>query len=353
MDKFGRKLIFAYPGNLDTPTGGYGYDRRIIAGLRELGWDVQPLSLGEGFPFPSAEQVLEAERRISDLPPDVTIVIDGLAYGAMAEAAERLAKRHTLVALVHHPLCQENGLSASQADRLNKSERSALHHAKEIIVTSPATADQVASLFDIGRQNIHVVVPGTDRVENVPKPLKGHTRLLTVGTAVPRKGYDLLFHALSELKHLDWDLDIVGGTTNDPSCFDDLQAQLVECGLANRIQFHGAVASDQLPRFYNAADIFVLASRYEGYGMAYTEALAHGLPVIGSGGGAVEDTLPEGAAIYCGVEDTVRLQKALELLLTDKSARMAYATSAREAAEKLPTWLDAANAFAKALEGIH
>ena len=348
----GRQIVFAYPGDLETPTGGYGYDRRIISGLRENGWQVDLMPLGDGFPFPQAAVLDEAVRRVAALPRGGRIVIDGLAFGAMGEVAERLAESHDLIALVHHPLFLENGLPRETAERLQASEKAALEQAGQIVVTSPATAAQVQDCFGLAADRIHVVLPGTDRAAIGVRAETECPNLLAVGTIVPRKGYDLLFRALADLGDLCWHLDIVGDTTRDEVCFQAIVDQLRANGLEHRVVFHGAVPPEALADYYRKADIFVLASRYEGYGMAYAEALAHGLPVIGSGGGAVRDTLPEGAALYCGVEDVDRLTMALKQLIADGEARKAHAMAAWQAAETLPTWQDAADAFSAVLEDL-
>ncbi|WP_428647398.1 glycosyltransferase family 4 protein [Roseibium sp.] len=345
-------LYFAYPGDIDTPTGGYGYDRRIISGLRDLGWQVELVPLGDGFPFPSAVTLKDARERLAGLPEGALTVVDGLAYGVFAHAAAALAGRLSLIALVHHPLCRENGLSADEAAKLRDSEHKALAPVRHIIVTSPATAGQVSELFGVSPEKITVVVPGTDKPGLVTRAPSNPVRLLSVGTVVQRKGYDLLLQALSGLKGLEWMLDVVGGLDADPLCYHALLRQVDRYDLSERVTFHGAVPSVDLGGFYSNADIFVLASRYEGYGMAYTEALAHGLPVIGSGGGAVRETLPKDAAIYCGTEDAEALHDALEMLIRDPSARTDMAEAARNAAMDLPDWNDAARRFAKTLQEV-
>jgi glycosyltransferase involved in cell wall biosynthesis len=345
-----KRIAFAYPGDLDTPTGGYAYDRRIVAGLRQLGWRVDLNPLGDGFPFPAAKVLEKAEKRLDELPPGSRIVIDGLAYGVMDQIARRLSERYRLTALVHHPLSLENGLSRQDAERLKSSEARALSHADKVIVTSPATADQLSSLFGIERGRVHVVLPGTEKVQPNTFEPAARPRLLAVGTVVPRKGHDLLLSALGDLEDLPWHLDIVGATDRDTACFNALTAQVRVLGLSDRVTFHGAARPEDLEGFYRAADLFVLASRYEGYGMAYTEAVAYGLPVIGSGGGAVKDTLPDGASIHCGVEDVEQLRSALELLIENPAVREKMATAARSAAGRLPAWEDAARTFSLILE---
>lgn len=348
-----RHLVFAYPGDLDTPTGGYVYNRRIIACLEQLGWDVESMSLGAGFPFPEDNVLRQAEERLLGLPKGTPTVIDGLAYGVMDQGAPQIAKHLDLTALVHHPLGCETGLSDEQAAEFIKKEQRSVQAAKRVIVTSPATAQQVETLFDVPRERIRVVVPGTEKcsfLEEGPVPLKSATpKLLCVATVTRRKGYDLLVQALGELADLSWHLDIVGATDRDPACFGEVTELIAKHSLEGRVTFHGALPASELGQFYRSADIFVLASRYEGYGMAYTEALAHGLPVIGSGGGAVRQTLPEGASLYCETESVVQLTEALKRLIMSPQERMNFAQAAREAANALPTWSDAAKLFAGAL----
>jgi len=347
-----KTLYFAYPGELDTPTGGYGYDREIIAGLKEIGWQVELVPLGDGFPFPADETRTQAQAALERLPDGALLIVDGLAFGVLPDAAVAVSGRLNLHALVHHPLCRETGVSEAQAASLLENERQALAHTRHIIVTSHATAAQVVDLFGVDDDRISVVLPGTAKQEFAERAPSGILRLLSVGTVVRRKGYDLLFSALGELRENEWHLEIVGGLVADPRYHSELLEQLSELGLTERVTFNGAIAPDDLSGFYREADVFVLASRYEGYGMAYTEALAHGLPVIGSGGGAVADTLPEGAAIYCGTEDTEKLRSALNLLMTDEHKRLDMAKAARAAAADLPDWKDAAAKFAAALNRI-
>ena len=347
-----KDLVFAYPGDLGMPTGGYGYDRRIIAGLETLGWRVRKLSLGSGFPFPSSGVLQQAERRLADLPLDSLVVVDGLAFGVMQAAAQRLAHKLRLIALLHHPLGLENGLAEEQKAALLASEGEALKHVRAVIVTSPATAAQVATLFPAADGKTKVVKPGTERTEVAAKSPSHEVRLLSVGTVVPRKGYDVLVEALEHLAGLPWRLDIAGGTDADPDCFAKVQAQVAAAGLEDRVKFHGAVPQSGLEPLYRQADAFVLASRYEGYGMAYTEAIAYGLPVIGSGGGAVRDTLPDGAAIYCETGNAGELISALKAVLTGADLRAAMSKRALETARNLPTWAEAAAGFAELLEAV-
>lgn len=347
-----KRIFFAFPGDLQTLTGGYGYDRRIIAGLRNNGWQVDEVPLGDGFPFPDVSELGAAEQSFAALPDGATVIIDGLGFGVMEQAAKNNADRLNLIALVHHPLCRENGIDAPTAARLEASEKAALAFANHVIVTSPATGEQVVELFDVDGNDLSVIVPGTDRFGHHRSSASGNVSLLTVGTIVPRKGYDLLLEALAGSKFQDWHLDIVGATNADPACYRATTELAEKLGIDGKVTFHGALDADRLIEAYRNADVFVLASRYEGYGMAYTEALAHGLPVIGSGAGAVAETLFGDGAIYCGVEDIAALRSALERVMSDSDERDRLASAAHETAKSLATWEDAAAKFQTILKQV-
>src|SRR5215213_1917724 len=133
-------FVFAVPGDLDTPTGGYAYDKRMIAELSELGWRPEVLNLGEGFPRPSALIRAAAQAHLADVPKGRAIVVDGLAFGVMPNEAEALSETHPLIGLVHHPLALETGVTENEAKALRESERRALSFTRGVIVNSTATA---------------------------------------------------------------------------------------------------------------------------------------------------------------------------------------------------------------------
>ena len=345
-----RRLAFVVPGDLSAVTGGYGYDRQIIAGLRTQGWQVDVVNPGDGYPFPADQTMREATEMLLAIPPDRTVVIDGLAMGVMPEAAQRLSRTHCLVALVHHPLALELGLSASQSVALAATERTALAAARHVIVTSPATARTLSSDFGVAPDRITVVLPGTARAAAAPGSPDGIVRLVAVGSVIPRKGFDVLADALACVRNMPWHLSIAGDTTRDSATARALHEQIARLGLADRITMLGTLTSEALDRVYAASDVFVLASHYEGYGMAYAEALAHGLPVIGTTGGAIADTVPPEAGILVEPGRADALARALATLIGDANRRAELAAGARTAAANLPTWPQSCALFSGALD---
>jgi glycosyltransferase involved in cell wall biosynthesis len=345
-------LVFAVPGDLDTPTGGYAYDKRMIAELGALGWRVEVLNIGEGFPYPSAATKAKAEALLAAVRAGRRIVIDGLAFGVLPDAAARLGASHPLIALVHHPLALETGGTSDEVVALRTSERAALACTRAVIANSPVTARTLVTDYDVAADCITVAPPGTDRPQTVSRrdTRTGTVALLAVGAVVPRKGYDDLVAALATLPDLDWRLVIAGDATRDATAARLLRSQIVEADLSGRITLKGAVRKDELAQLYVSADLFVLPSHYEGFGMAFAEAIAHGLPVIGTTAGAIVETVPAEAGILVPPGGRVALAVALRRLIADRAERARLAAGARAAANKLPTWRGSAELFSAAIE---
>jgi glycosyltransferase involved in cell wall biosynthesis len=344
-------LAFAVPGDLATPTGGYGYDRRIIQELRGLGWHVDVADIGEDFPFPSTKQRAIALAILSALPAGYPIVVDGLAFGALPEAGS-LRCRTPLIALVHQPLALDPGLDTTQADTFRATERAALAAAARVVVTSEATARIVTNDYDVPSQRVSVVRPGNDPVPLAPGSNDGVVRLLSVGSVVPIKGYDLLIAALATLADMPWRLTIAGDRTRNPAAAAQLDADIEAHGLCDRVTVLGAVSPQRVNELFLASDVFVLASRFEGYGMALAEAIAHGIPVVSTRTGAIPQTVPAGTGVLVPPDDAAALAQAVRRLIGDSAERRRLAANARAAAARLPTWRDSARLFVGAVEAV-
>jgi glycosyltransferase involved in cell wall biosynthesis len=324
----------------------------MIAELEHLGWQIDLVDLGEGFPWPSGEQRKAALARLLAVPVGRAIVIDGLAFGVLPDAALKLRSDHPLIALVHHPLALESGLSTEQADTLRASERTALAAASRVVVTSAATARKLATDYAVPADRITVACPGSDPAPAAHGSRDGIVRLLCVGAVVPRKGFDVLIAAVATLTDLPWQLTIAGDRSRNPKVAAQLDGDIARFKLGSRIAVLGAVSPEHLAELYAGADLFALASRFEGYGMAYAEAVAHGLPVIGTTAGAIPDTVPAGAGVLVAPDDTDAFALALRGAIENPDQRRRLATSARAAAGRLPTWQDSAKIFSRALEAV-
>ena len=147
-----------------------------------------------------------------------------------------------------------------------------------------------------------------------------------------------------------WRLVIAGDGGRSPETFAQLEADIARLGLADRVTLRGAVAAEQLASLYASSDLFVLPSRFEGYGMAYAEAIAHGLPVVGTTAGAIPETVPADAGVLVAPDDVEALAAALRRLIGDPRERERLAAGARAA--RFPSWAEQSALFADILERL-
>jgi glycosyltransferase involved in cell wall biosynthesis len=341
-------LYFIHPGPITRRTGGTLYDRRMVDELRAAGSTVVLHELDGAFPQCAAATEDAAGRLLAALPDGARVVADGLALPAFRSSLAAHAGRLRFSALVHHPLADETGLDDADRRALFDTERHLLRHAGAVIVPSPAMGRRLAD-FDVSAARIFVVPPGTDPAARAAGSGSDKISLLCVASVTPRKGHLTLLAALEWCRDLDWQLTCAGPTELDPACWDRVQAAIGDRDLGGRAAFPGTRTGRDLDALYDRADLFVLASAYEGYGMAFADALARGLPVVASGAGAVAETVPAAAGILVPVGDVDALAAALRRVIADPALRRAKADGAWAAGQALPDWPAAARQFAAAL----
>ena len=362
--------VFAIPGDINLRTGGYIYDRRVLALLPHAGIAADHLPLAGGYPEPSRDELAATARVFSKLPPEAVLLVDGLAYGTMPPDVI-LRAPCPIVALVHHPLCLETGLAAERQAELKASETVALALARHIIVTSATTARTLMTAFGAEAERITVAEPGTDKPRArpfriyarlasgsmpaaavPPSEMLDSLQLLAAGSIVPRKGYDILVRALARLRHLDWQLTIAGDRDRSPETAGALEDQIRFSGVRDRIRLVGAVDERTLANLYAQADLFVTASLYEGYGMVLSEALARGLPIVTTTGGAAAETVPDRAALKVPPGDVRALANALGRAMRYGTLRKKLSDASWAAGQKLPDWMDTAHVVAGVIRDV-
>lgn len=393
-------LTLIVPGALNQRTGGYRYDARLLDGLRARGWQVQVCELDGTFPQVDEQARAAMDAALRAQPDGARVLVDGLALGGLPELAHNHASRLRLIALVHHPLGDETGLDETQAVELHQRELKALQAVRLVITTSDFTARRLRTLASIHAPAMGLVQrqtprassgdrssagpragsdmgadagldPGTGHpsspgsiqvpiavvepgVEPAPCAAADHQppRLLCVATLTRRKGHEVLLRALAGMVGLPWHLNCVGSAERDVDHANHLRSLVMAFGLAGRVDFVGELDDAALTAAYAGADVFVLPSFYEGYGMVIDEALAHGLPIVSTGGGALAQTVPAGAGLLVPPGDVDALAGALRLVLTDGALRARLRAGARQRRIHLRSWTQVAAAFESILEGV-
>jgi glycosyltransferase involved in cell wall biosynthesis len=332
------------------PTGGNIYDQRVCAGLAEAGWDVLVATVAAAWPVPDSGARADLARIISAIPDGEIALIDGLIASPTAAQLLQHAGRISMTVLLHMPLA--TALDTPPDASAQRSERAVLRAATGVVVTSEWTRQQVLTRFEIPADRVHVARPGVDRVTAPARPVRGH--LICVGTLGRHKGQDLLVEALAELGDLDWHCALAGPLDRDPEFVDQLQARITRLGYGRRVRLTGILTGAVLSHAYTTADLLVAPSRSETYGMAVTEALAHGLPVIAAAVGG----LPE--ALGCAADgtrpgqlippgDPAALAAAIGDWLGDEWLRHRLRAAAEKRRSNLPGWEQTTKEIANAL----
>lgn len=343
-----KRLHFLHPGPLDRPTGGSAYDRRIVGELRRLGWTVTVQELSGRFPEADDEACTAAAQSLSEVPDGEGAVIDGLAIPAFEGLVAEAARRVPLTAMVHHPVTDETGLAEQERQRFEVLETALLAPMRRVIVPSPAMARRLGD-FGVAPYRIAVVPPGTEPAARATGSGGKTVHLLCVASLTPRKGHAMLLAALARCKDLDWRLTCVGPMDHDPETTAEIRTAIDRLDLADRVTLTGALLGAPLEDAFASADVFALATHYEGYGMVFAEAMARGLPIVANGGGAVPDTVPEPAGVVVPAGAAAALAEALRRMIADPVFRKVKADGSWRAGQDLPDWPASAARFAAAL----
>jgi glycosyltransferase involved in cell wall biosynthesis len=342
-------LIFAIPGDLSILTGGYAYARRLLKELPHQGISIEPLRLPESFPHPTSADIAQTLYLLQQRP-DALWLFDGLALGAFPpELLAALPQRS--LALIHHPLALEEGLTVKQVRAFHQSEKEALALMQGIITTSHTTADVLVKDYAVSPEKLTIAEPGTDpamRAKGTGSPF----HWLAIGTVTPRKAFPLLVEALASLKDQNWFLTILGATDRNLEETHKLVAAIENHGLRERISLLGSCSATECEPFWQTADAFVSSSLYEGYGMVLTEAMARGLPLVASTGGAASATVPEHVGIKVEPGDLDAMQQAMARMMKNAPFRRTCADSSWECRKTLPKWEETARHVSEAVRRL-
>ena len=336
--------------NPGRPTGGNIYDRRVCAGLAEAGWEVLVATVAAAWPVPDSGARAELARIVSAIGDGEIALIDGLIASPTAAQLLPHAGRISMTVLLHMPLA--TALDSRHDASAQRSERAVLRAAAGVVVTSEWTRQQVLTRYEIPPGRVHVARPGVDRVAAAARPVRGH--LICVGTLGRHKGQDLLVEALAGLGDLDWHCVLAGPLDHHPDFVGQLRTRITRLGYGHRVRLTGVLTGEVLSHAYTTADLLVAPSRSETYGMAVTEALAHGLPVIAAAVGGLPEALGSAADGSCPGQlipsgDPAALAAAIGGWLGDEHLRHRLRAAAARRRPNLRGWEQTTQEIANAL----
>jgi glycosyltransferase involved in cell wall biosynthesis len=350
------------PAGIDDvrrPSGGNVYDRRLAEALAADGWQVEEHPVGGSWPRPDAAARSALATAVAAIPAGSAVVLDGLIGSAAPDMVAAEAGRLRVVVLVHSPFGDGTALPVVLPDEelaaVRRDEAAALAAATAVLTTSRWTQGWLVDHYGIAAERVHVAEPGS-----VPAPWSpgtaGGGELLCVAAVTPGKGHDVLVSALATLRDLAWRCVCVGALDLAPEHVAAVRRRTAAAGLADRVCFAGPRTGADLERAYAAADLLVLASRAETYGLVVTEALARGLPVVATAVGGVAEALGGTAVGRPGhlVEpgDPEAFAAALRSWLEDGAERDRLRAAAVARAAELPTWSDTAGQVGRLLAAV-
>jgi glycosyltransferase involved in cell wall biosynthesis len=343
------------PDGIDDParpSGGNTYDRNACRELTALGWSVHEHTVPGAWPRPDAEAFAALAGVVQRIPDDSIVLLDGLIASTAPEVLVPQAYRLRLVVLVHMPLGHR---PADDRDEVRTREYAVLSAAAAVVTTSAWTPHRLHELYQMPADRVHVAEPGVDAAELATGTADGGA-LLCVAAVTYDKGHDVLLDALETASDLSWHCMCVGSLDRDPVFVEVLRRRAADGGIGHRVCFTGPITGVDLDRRYAAADLLVLASRAETYGMVVTEALARGLPVVTSDVGGVTEALGHGAdgvrpGLLVPPDDPAALGAALRVWLRDGELRQRLRSAACARRESLPRWSTTASVLADVLAG--
>lgn len=346
-------VALVVPSGIDeVPTGGNVYDRRMRDGLVDAGVPVRQISVPGAWPRPVSADRVGLARALDALPDGTPVLLDGLVACGVPEVIVPRASRLRLAILVHMPLADDVGLPGTVATELARRERETLTAAAMVVATSEATAGRLRA--EHGLRAVEVVLPGVDPAPPTIGSDAG-TRLVCVASVAPVKGQDVLVAALARLTDLDWHCRCAGAV-RDQGFADRVRGEIEQRGLDRHIELTGGCGSEQVARLFSTADLLVLPSRTESYGMVVAEALARGIPVVASAVGGVPEALGDTAngrpGLLVAPDDAPSLADALRIWLTDAAVRQRLRAAALRRGETLEPWSSASQRLATVLRRL-
>ncbi len=342
------KIYWLQPGEIDSVSGGYIYNKNIIEGIRSQSFDLELCIPGTDFPFPSKKSIEKCKAFFNDTERSSIIVIDSLILGTIPDLIEEFSAEHTIVGMIHLPLCISPSFNIETKKRFKQSEIKSFNHSKLLIVTSEFLKSEIMKM-GVDEDKIHVISPGINsEIINKSYPDKPNN-LLCVSKITSSKGQLDLIKALENIRHLEWNLTFCGGFDEQDNYYKNIRQRISISGMENRIVFTGEISHVEIEKYYKQADLLILTSYFETYSMVLQEAMAFKLPIISTKTGATTQTSDSQVTRFYQPGNIPQLEKQLYTLLNYSDAYKKLTQGYSNQSVKFLTWKDKAEQFLQVL----
>ena len=355
------RIVLVIYGTIETVTGGYIYDRKLIEHLDDFGDETHVVSI----PWRNYVRHLSDNfsrtlvRRLRKFNPDI-ILQDELNHPSLFLLNERLRdkSKFKIVSIVHHLRLSETH-PAWQKGVYATVEKRYLQGVDAFIFNSKNTESVVYSI--VGQSASVVAYPGKDRLLYIISnraiarraKKRGPLRIVFLGNITRRKGLATLLHALAHIPRAEWVLTAIGNLTRDKNYGKTILRLVKRYGLDQRAVFTGLIPDAAVAENLMRNHLLVVPSQHEGFGMSYLEAMGFGLPVIGTTSGGASEVIKHGHnGFLIAPQDTQRLTVYIRQLARDRLLLSEMGIKAHKSYEEFPTWRDTANTIHGFLHSI-
>jgi glycosyltransferase involved in cell wall biosynthesis len=336
-------------GDLNTVSGGYLYDRQLVEHLRRQGDTVEIFSQEPRGYFASLKDNLTGDLADAVLDKDLDVLLqDELNHPSLITANRRLKQQTDLpiVSIVHHLRSSEDHPRWQKAIS-RMLERRYLRSVDAFIFNGETTKAVVAEVAGVSEPSV-VAVPAGNRLDGQISDAEirervyrtdGPRHLVFLGSVIRRKGLHDVLTALSALSSRQWNLSVVGRLDVDEVYTSEIKEQIRRARLQDQVTLYGPLPDREIIRLLRSGDLLAMPSSYEGYGIAYLEGMAFGLPAIGTTSGAAHEIvthLENGWLIPPGDANAIR--QILTTIPDDPDRLLQMSRSARERFLAHPEW---------------
>jgi glycosyltransferase involved in cell wall biosynthesis len=334
-------IYFLITGNLNSLTGGYLYNSHMINGLKVMGHTV--FVLGTDWQWKDGESLEKICRfNLEKLPHGTCVVVDSIILASLHHIVQEFRERLIFLGLIHLPSSYD--ISSGVRGELSGEELTALKQVHQVIVTGRFTFELLCN-DGLNPSKIRIVEPGTDLFPRKKRYKPVPSELLCISNYSALKAQDVLIRALNRLKARDWTLHLYGDADRDKEYSAFVRSLIQLQTMENRIIMHGIVERDEISTVYLDADLFVMPSLFESYGMALTESLAHGIPVVTTLAGNIPYTVPAGMGILIEPANEEQLAEAICTLLDDPQKYSNLCVAASQYYRQVRSWEQAVTDF--------